>query len=375
MTAGKSYAQALADGMKGNLPHLNGNVTEVLQLLIAERVVGRNNLDPVGTQALKNLKDFVSKSAANGHGDIQAAYNHLQEQAAKQAQSILENVSRSNLPADIGDIIANRASKVIDAVVRSGDLFKPIATAIVREGAERAAAKIPVAGWAVAGGTIATTVGTSSQAAEAGGATRREAQEVGAMRGAMETISAFDPTIIGSMSADAIKNLSLQYRQGLTNSTIAKIADGALSRSGNGLYSLSAVSTGLAVAGLALEKMNDRELTITVNGIDRRQEALFDKGEFPQTLRLNNQDVPIHVALRDPRAFNGMHGYYSSNNTNGQFNDEIRALNQFAQLERQRDTIIDRAEARGDLNARTADQLQNGSHQNGIRTGMTFSPS
>ena len=369
MTTGISFAQALADGMKGNLPHLNGNITEVLQLLIAERVVGRNNLDPVGAAALKNLKDFVSKSAANGHGDIQAAYNRLQEQAARQAQSILANVSRSNLPADIGDIIANRASKVIDAVVHSGGLLKIIA----REGAERVAAKVPVVGWGVAGAVITNTIATSSKAAEAGGVTKQEAREIGAMRGAMETASALDPTIIGSMSAEAIKSLSLQYRQGLTNSPMAKMADGALSNSGNGLFSGNMAGRGLAAAGLALERMNDREVRIRFNGIDRQQENLFNAGDFPETLRLNNQDVPFHIAMRDPRAFNAYYNHIKNNN-DGSFNDELRALNRFAELERQRDTMIDRAEARGDLNSRTADQLQNGTAQTSIRTGMTFGP-
>ncbi len=361
---------------------------------------------------LDDFNTLVKEAREFGLSNLNAEGNHLRNAL----RTALEDTNIGNgTRAVISDIsnelnrgvpsMGNRAVRLAEGAWRSiqenshngrvlgeflGDIAKGVGGRMLRSIGSKAT--LGAAGVAMAG---ISANASAAEVREMGGTRSEQERAAGAAIG-REVVSTFDPSFgIGTGVAFATADRSRDHRLGRgETSAVDQILDRSMrvaSSLNNKLFSgniLTQVgSTALNAlpfvpvlkAGIvgfaALDRNNSEDVRIAFRNIDRQQENLFDTStSFPQKIKLHGRDVDTHIALRDPNCYRGMRRYYETHNSNGQFNDELRTLDRFAQLERQRDTMIDRAEARGDINARTADQLQNGTAAQSIRSGFTFAP-
>lgn len=323
---------------------------------------------------------------------------NLSTMAAKAERTILEWANKVPDMDSVSDAVYDSAKRALDGAkdfLKSPDLtgaFRKSAESIPRRVISPAmeeagnillhgSKKLGVVGVGVTVVAAAGAAGGAAQASEANGVSHGTAR----MIRNSEIIYGIDPLVVSG----SIASQSRDYRLGLSKdpSPLDKknFREGIEFANQVGSQQQMYGTMGVidpnmtASAGTDLlvgaEQRNDAIVRNEFRNIDQRQKELLNRGSFPDKINLPGKgEIDTHIVLRDKTLFDTFRARYVKENSHGQFSDEIRTLDEFARLEARRDTMIDRAEARGDLNSRTADQLQNGTAQTSIRTGMTLGP-
>lgn len=381
-TAGEiinNYRDLAMDTIRKHVPHAERlNMDDVRAIMREAREHGPRAL----TDEAKRVYDVVRGNIHNMdvNQGVRSVFNDLHlGQRFDSLKSSTMGAARVAL-REISDSHGARLTQVFERIASSEAVHfaENLGARVIGNAFKGTAGKATLGAAAVGVAAISGTASASE--VRRNGGTAHEGREVGAYRGVMEGASTFDPSFgIASGTLSAVKDTSLSYRQGHgSGGAFSRFVDRVTNVNLSQAITKAILRPTLAMPDVIMagvNYMNGRETRITLNGIDRQQEQLFNtSSSFPQKISIHGHDVDTHIALRDPARFNAFRNYYATHNTNGQFNDELQTLNRFTQLEQQRDTILSRSEARGDLSHQAAQQLQNGTSAQSIRSGMTFQP-